>query len=379
MSRIEGPRGTREEEFKKVMKLIDSVFRGEGFPSPSKQELYSILLNRDNLENMRIILVDGEPVAHLGIHEGELVIYGHRMKVGSIGSVCTHPDHRGRGYATALLRDAIRKLNEDGVDVMLVSGDRGLYRRAGCAPASKMYAFSIGKAELEQFRDPGIELVPYREEHIKRMIEIYEREPVRFHRKLEEFRRMLISGSDRNVGAETFVVLQRGELLGYLSVQPPVEPGVSYLVEYAGSRWAAVGAMGYIFDIYGIDELRLVVPFHDREMIHLLRIRGLEGVPVEMPGYTVKVINFVGLMERLRPYMEERLGRIARLLGFRCEGERYLIRLGREELAVEGDADLVRLIFGSAEGSGMIPETGELKVLADLFPIPLVYPGLNYV
>ena len=379
--KVEGPRGTMREEFGRVMKLVDSVFRGDKCPSPSKQELYSILLNRGNLENMRVILVDGEPVSHLGIHEGEMIIYGSRIKVGSIGSVCTHPEYRGRGYATRLLEDAIRKLKADGVDLMLVSGDRNLYRRAGCAPASRMYHFRIGREDLRGFIDQNVELIPYEEEHVRQIITIYEREPVRFHRSLEEFRRMLISGSDRNVGAETSVVLRGGDLLGYLAVQPPVDARVSNVIEYAGDRYTIVEAMRYVFDMYGIDGLNLYVPFHDGEMIHLLRRKGISSTPINMPGYTIKIINFSGLMERLHPYIEERLGEKADSLEFHQKGDEYRIRLGGEELTVRGSAELVHLVFGTHDEreKEIIPRTNTLKDLTYVFPLPLAYPGLNYV
>jgi GNAT superfamily N-acetyltransferase len=381
-SNIEGPRGTRKGEFSRVMKLIDFVFRGSDCPSPSKQELYSILLNRDNLENMRIILVDGRPVSHLGIHEGEMIFYGHRIKVGSIGSVCTYPEYRGRGYATRLLEDAIQKLEADGVDIMLVSGDRDLYRRAGCAPASRMYNFRIGKDDLMRFadRDP-IKLVPYGEEHVGCIIEAYQREPVRFHRSLEDFRRMLISGSDRNIGAETSVILSDTGFLGYLAVQPPVDAKVGNVIEYAGARYAIADAMKHVFDMYDLDGLNIYVPFYDKELIYLFRRKGIRSMPVNMPGYTVKIINFVGLMEKLRPYIEERLGRRAELLKFDREGDRCYIHLDRETLIVEDGDELAHLVFGTYDEreKEMMPKTGALKLLMEVFPLPLVYPGLNYV
>ena len=86
-------------------------------------------------------------------------------------------------------------------------------------------------------------------------------------------------------------------------------------------------------------------------------------------------------MERLHPYIEERLGEKADSLEFHQKGDEYRIRLGGEELTVRGSAELVYLVFGTHDEreKEIIPRTNTLKDLTYVFPLPLAYPGLNYV
>ena len=77
----------------------------------------------------------------LGVrHEGRLVaMAGERLKPGpftEVSGVCTHPDHRGRGYAAALLRAVARDILARGERPFLHAfadnlGAIGLYERLG--------------------------------------------------------------------------------------------------------------------------------------------------------------------------------------------------------------------------------------------------------
>ena len=111
-------------------------------------DYFSQLFNMGNLENLRVITYDGKLVSHVGIWEGEILIYGCRFKVGMIGSVCTHPNYGNRGYASALVEDAFSKMRRDGIDLVLVSGYRNLYGMVGCVEAGKVYTYDISRGNL---------------------------------------------------------------------------------------------------------------------------------------------------------------------------------------------------------------------------------------
>ena len=57
----------------------------------------SCAVSQENVENMTIVK-EGKT----GVVDDRLTpkisFFGHRMKVGLIGSVCTHPDYRGKNY-----------------------------------------------------------------------------------------------------------------------------------------------------------------------------------------------------------------------------------------------------------------------------------------
>jgi len=131
MAEIEGPRGAEVDELSEVLDLVNLVFRTSRGMKPTMQEEFPLLFNEKNVENLRIIKVDGKIVSHVGIFECDAIIHGCRLKVGMIGAVCTHPDYRGRGFATRLVEDAMSKMRRDGVNIVMISGIRRLYDRAG--------------------------------------------------------------------------------------------------------------------------------------------------------------------------------------------------------------------------------------------------------
>ena len=87
---MEGPRGTKKEEFDQVLELVNYVFRENNGQLPNMREQYSLLFNYGNLDNMRIIIEDGKPVSHIGISESEIVVYGCKTKIGSIGCLTVY-------------------------------------------------------------------------------------------------------------------------------------------------------------------------------------------------------------------------------------------------------------------------------------------------
>jgi ribosomal protein S18 acetylase RimI-like enzyme len=92
---------------------------------------------------------------YLGIrHEGKLVaMSGERLKVPGyteVSAVCTHPEHTGKGYAGALMREVMRRIRERGeVPFLHVRQDNlraiELYERLGIAERKVLYLAVIRK------------------------------------------------------------------------------------------------------------------------------------------------------------------------------------------------------------------------------------------
>ena len=380
---MQEPRGTKREEFEEVLKLVNYVFRESRNEPPNMGKWYPLIFNYNNLENMRIVLEDGKVVSHIGISESKIIVYGCTTKLGSIGSVCTHPEYRGRGLASLLLKDAMEKLDRDGVDIMLVSGGRGLYRRAGCVEAGIIYEFRVPQDKLKCFNFSDVELFPYKEEYLEEIVKLYQEEPVRFHRSLEDFRMILSTGAAMNRKAQTLLIRKDERILGYLVSQLPTQEGerkVSYIAEYSGARGAILDAIGSLFDRYGVQELILSVPFYDEEFVYLCQRMGLDWTTKNIPGHTVKIINLPRLMERFCSYLQERLGKKeADLVKFAQEGDSFIIQLGKEQ-AVLDQKMFTQIVFGNKEPKVALKVSEKIsKILRSIFPLPLVWPGLNYV
>ncbi|MBV9468634.1 MAG: GNAT family N-acetyltransferase [Abitibacteriaceae bacterium] len=374
---MEGPRALRKNELDAVRALTGTVFR------PTLVDEFPQLFNEDNLENLRVCVDDGKCVSHVGMTERDATLFGCAIKVCCIGAVSTLKEYRGQGLASACFDDAVRKAFGDGVDVMIVSGDRPLYLARGCLRVGRDTKFVLtpellkGVAQRENM-DVSTELMGA--EDLAAIMNCYQREPVRFIRPLDDYCYAL--QADRVMGApcDFIMVQERGEFRGYVILRRPHE-GKSQLVEFAGDRHAILAALPQIFRRYKLNELRWQVLRHDALFRSLCTSAGLQPVPAPTSG-TVKLINFPQLMERLRPRFEELLGyhEAAHLSCWQNEAQ-YGFRFGDDQLVTDRDT-ATRLVFGTVEGSEAAALEGHEKlsdVLQTILPLPCLWYGLNYV
>jgi len=133
-----------------------------------------------------------------------------------------------------------------------------------------------------------------------------------------------------------------------------------------------------------LQELNLPVPSHDAELTYLLNEKEIFFRLGDSPLGTVKIVNFPRLMEKLRPYIEGRLNKdeIGSLQFEQKNGsprreDQFTIRFGEEKLVTN---EIEHLVFGAYEGEKPKAKGEKLsKIIKLLFPIPLVWHGLNHV
>jgi predicted N-acetyltransferase YhbS len=375
---MEGPRGVRSEDIASLRALTDLVMR-EGLV-----DQYPQLFNADNYENLRVCVDEGKCVCHVGMTERGAVLFGCPIQVGCIGGVCTHPDCRNQGLASACFDDALRKAREDGVDVMIVSGDRNLYRMRGCVHVGNDLGFRIAQeaipAVLEEMA-ARVTVEVMADDELPRVMDCYRAEPVRFVRPPDDYRYARKSGWVMNRQSDFLVLREGGAFRGYVIARQPDADGSASLAEFAGDRHAILAALPPILRRCRLTSLGFQVLRHDALMRSLCEQAGLQGSPHTTPG-TVTLINFPQLMERMRPRFAELLGaRAASRLRFRQEEERYSFALGDEEFITER-ADAARLLFGTLEGlpQAVQGQQGALgEALRTILPLPTLWYGINYV
>jgi GNAT superfamily N-acetyltransferase len=112
------PRACRPEELAEVGQLATSVFRPRGGDMPAQ---YPLVFNTGNCEQLRVIEADGKLVSHVGLCIRDALVGGIALRVASVGAVCTTPDQRGQGYASALMEDAARHSRAQSAQLMLIS------------------------------------------------------------------------------------------------------------------------------------------------------------------------------------------------------------------------------------------------------------------
>jgi hypothetical protein len=293
-------------------------------------------------------------------------------------------------------------LDADGATVMIISGGRGLYQRAGCRSVGKRYNFHINRSDLDKFppannplptfgRVMDSEIVSYQEsEHLKPFAEIQQREPIRFLRPVDDFRAMLdVIVMRRELGhnVDALVVKKNGDHFAYLVMDINKKRNSEELVcrigEYAGSRLAIMSAIKMLFEKYDFNELNVGALPQDTELLYILDGSFGAKLSVNTLAGTMRVINFARLMKHFTPYLQQILGReTTEALQFNTDNGKHIFHLDDEQFIIESEADLVRLILGTPDNAELkiMPTEGKLaEILREVLPLPFVWPGLNFV
>jgi hypothetical protein len=384
---INGPRAAKIEELPQIVKLTSWVFGFEKYGLYEDSLLPHVFCSQ-NIENLRVITVNEEVVSHLAIWEGWLYIYGIRLKVGLVGCVCTHPNHRRKGYASALVKDAFMKMSKDNVDLVMISGARSLYSRAGCVEAGILYDHYIPVTILKDLAMglDWLKVERYTEGRILDLVNVYQREPVRFKRSLEEFKMLADRVHLEAKGLlNIFISYWADKPISYIALTGGLgQKMMSELTvsEYAGSRIAVIKTLYEASKILSAKYIKLPIPYGDWEFVRLLDKIGLKPKASYAPA-SLAVLNPVNFIERIRPYVEEKIG-VNTNFNVKVYDDCFEIYVLGESIKLEDPKSFTTLIFGKPEiirnpdapkfDFSKVPE-----IFKKAFPMPTVTYGLNYI
>ena len=372
-----GIRSVRRDEMGRLCQLLDDVF----FEGLSDMQPHAF--NDDNMHNLRVVVENGEVVSHIGTIRRNISIMGCTLRVASLGGVATCEAHRGKGHASALLRDTMHHCRKDGVDYIMVSGYRNMYHRYGCRYVGRDWLFHIARERANDFDDTIWTITQASKADVEIIGAIYRREPVRWLRPPSDIA-FGIDGWVQNRSAKTYLI-HRGDQPVAFGVMQQVrerDAGQVYLLDYAGERSAIVGALGKFIDNQHLNRLSVHVKEFDTVLRGLLEARSLSGEQANLPGTTM-IIHFEQLLEKMRPYFVERVGEhAARGLVFREVGDEYHIYYGSDRVVAESRGAAAQLIFGTLEGTenAMLNAGGRAgEILRACLPIPGVWYGVNHL
>ncbi len=382
---IEGPRAAKIEELPQIVKLTSWIF---GFEERGiyLDKVFPHVFCEENIENLRVIVSDGRVVSHLGIWEGWLNFYGIWLKVALIRCVCTHPEHRMKGYASALVKDAFIKLSSERVDLVMVSGARSLYTRAGCVEAGIIYDYHVPLDVIKDLtaRLNGLKIEPYAEDRTSDLVGLYQSEPIRFKRSFEEFK--LLAGrtfiAEVSGSMSIFIAYKMNKPVSYVAFVKGVWDNLT-IVEYAGSRVAALKTIYEVSKIFNVERVKLPVPYGDWELTSLLEECGLKPKSSHAIA-SLAILNPIVFVEKIRPYVEERLGVKANFNIAACNNDVFELSMFGERVKLEDPRAFTMLVFGRPEtvhssttvkfNSNRLPE-----VFRRIFPMPSFNYGLNFI
>ncbi|MCK6512156.1 GNAT family N-acetyltransferase [Myxococcota bacterium] len=109
-------------------------------------------LCEENASHLWIEESAGEVVGHVGYLPDTWETPRMAWRVGRIGAVCTEESQRGGGVGTRLLLAAMEGARKEGVDLFVISGDRGLYARQGGVRCASIERVVLEKSMLSARR-----------------------------------------------------------------------------------------------------------------------------------------------------------------------------------------------------------------------------------
>ena len=98
---------------------------------------------RLKLRDCRVVEVDGEIVSHVRVIPHVMRVGKARLRLAGIGAVGTHPFHRKKGYAAALVSDTVEYMRSEGYDLSLLFGIADFYPRFGYASVLPSYECAL--------------------------------------------------------------------------------------------------------------------------------------------------------------------------------------------------------------------------------------------
>jgi len=375
--KIEGPRGARPEELEKVWGLINAVFR----PQTRSMHLeHSYMYGERNADNLRIMLDDGIPVSHYGTIIWNINVNGIVLKMACVGAVCTDEAHRGKGYATELLKDAEENFRAQSVDIVFISGPRGLYTRNGYSPAGLSRIFTVTGEAAQRIETSGYEIRPMENSDYELAGRLYDAKDVRYERSPEELPALIEDRLENEKPDRFFMVGFQGRDTAYFVLNPKRSPIA--LWEYAGDTDAVVAGVALAMKKYEVS-LTAHLPFHDVALTAALRALGLAEDIDTICSHTIKILDFQNFMDKMLPLFAQRLDAVTlSRIRFENRAKGGLIICGDEEYILEEGDAVAKLVFSCPEyqRSGPPHAPGVIgEFIKRALPVPFVWPGINYV
>ncbi len=117
-----------------VHELLSSAFKQE----PLVHAIVSVTCEADpnfRRGDLRVVEAGGKIVSMMMLIRRPLRIGTAIVKGAIVSPVGTHPDHKGKGYCSAVMRDAVRYMRAQGFDLSILWGVPWLYPHYGYSPA----------------------------------------------------------------------------------------------------------------------------------------------------------------------------------------------------------------------------------------------------
>jgi len=339
---VDGPRACTDYELPPVLDMLNLVFRVEAGRQPTVGRDWPQICRPSNLENVRVLFLNHQPVSSIAIFASTVRAGAHRLRVGGVSGVATHPDFRRRGLAGTVLRDTHQRMLDDGCDIGLLStGITDWYRGFGWEHGALERVFTLDRNTV-RYLPPLVnaDVVAGIDPHLDAVHRLHDREPSRAERS-PELTRILFCRPQ----VTGYVAVRSGKVVAYALVAHGM------VVEYGGAGGDVAGLVAEMFQ--RLDDLSVSTSTRDRA-------RSGSGPTLRLQINTPpRDEGFGGLLEHLgipaqHHYLgmlrvvnvRQLLGKLAPRIIVECDdNDQAVLRDGDERLTLSR-RDLVKLCFG---------------------------------
>jgi predicted N-acetyltransferase YhbS len=362
------PRALRPEEYDSALSLLNSVMRPNG-PSDILKE-YPMVLGRKNMQNMRVIVRDGEVISHAAIYFSILRSGNLSFKVGGISSVATHPARRRQGLGRKVMLDCIKVMEDESAHLSVLWTQRHeFYQQLGYESAGSSHLFRLGATDLADVPHTcGV--IPYSRRYLPDIIKIHNRENLRTERTAKEYETYLGLPKTR-----TLLATRDGEVTAY-AVMGKGEDLRSCIHDWGGNTQDLLCLVREFIVSTESKVIMVLAPGQPNEFMQLLRQANIPSTFEYLS--MIRVIDVEGVSSLIGDYVSDQLGRRFSI----CRTDSGVkIAIGDEEALVEPERNLVRVLFGPEAPSSLLSGLSQknLSALDEALPIPLFVWGLDSV
>jgi len=348
-----------------AINLVRQVF------NPMMTEKYPFLLGLQNLDHQVIALHENKVVGIISYTIDTLRLGLFSLRLASIGAVSTHPDFRGQGIATHLLALAESKMNEEEIDMVVISGDLNLYKRFGADHLSLLASFVFPKVRS------NYQLIPYNEKDLDFYYDLYDQQPFVVERSKQDFKRLIKAVVTKDPWEQSafYGIRLNDQLKAYLVLNTRPTHNHGQIREFAGSASALCAVTGELTDRHHVKEIRLDLAHNDPQVAILNQLGHKHHHP---PESVMKIIDFNRLIDKLQPYFEYILGDEHDDLMIRYYDDLYQFRYKEAHYETPDFNEAQHILFGPYDNPDLI-ETQIAALFEKIFPLPFVYTSnMNY-
>lgn len=378
----EGPRTPKESEFDATIKLNRATF----FKNAPRQEAYigwPMFLRPETEKNSYVMLYQSQPVSLITRLTRDIFIRGHKLRMGFIGGVCTHPNHRGKGLAGTVLAATLQKFADTDVDFVYISGSRRLYYSTGANHIGGFSNYSITWDIQSSKSNLKVRKATFEDAELLRSLN--EKEQTRFVRDALDYELVIQNGHCSGGQCIFNIIESDSKPLGYIATRGVNRKDGKWsqlIFEYAGDRDAISATLLEMAKEPGPNGHLIVDVKIGEELGKRLNSIGIKSTSGRHGG-TVKVVNFSRTMEKLRPYIAQKTNdSFAESMEFSAGNGRYIVSGDDGYLEIDGESNMLWTLLGAPPDKQVknVKVTGLMKkVLDECFPIPIPPLPINTI